>query len=216
MRIIVGIFLFAIAFPVDEQEEIGFQYGILGRLNSQNKQITELQDSTKIYSGDEIRINAGYKKDTHFYVIYKGSEGEFDILYPDLGKMVVDVEEQPDTIYSTVLYWSQLTDPAGIETFFLINSSFKLESLTAMFTRYNKVNAKGRMKLAKKIQMELDDLNPETKLELASLGNRLDKPIVGGVAFRGDDGEILKDMSLTHSCTGSLGIAFRKLIINHQ
>ena len=82
--------------------------------------------------------------------------------------------------------------------------------------RYNKVNEKGRTKLAKKIQNEIDLLNPETKQDLASFSSRLDEPVVGGVAFRGDDGAELKDMSLTHFCSGEFGIAFKKIILNHQ
>ena len=72
------------------------------------------------------------------------------------------------------------------------------------------------IKLAKKIQYEIDDLDPESKQELASLESRLDKPVVGGVAFRGDDEDGLRDMSLTHSCSGEFGIAFKKILLNHK
>ena len=83
MKIIASIFLFSIAFSVEEQDEIGFLYGILGHLGSNDDTSMVLQDSSIIHTGDEIRINAGYKKDTHFYVIYQGSEGEYMLLYPE-------------------------------------------------------------------------------------------------------------------------------------
>jgi len=216
MKIIASIFLFSIAFSVDEQDEIGFLYGILGHLGSNDDTSMVLQDSSIIHTGDEIRINAGYKKDTHFYVIYQGSEGEYMLLYPEERERVDHVSNLPDTIYTTILHWTKLTDPTGYETFFLINSSFVLEDLLSLMKRYDKVNAKGKVKLAKKIQFEIADLDPETKQDLASIGSRLDKPMVGGVAFRGDDGETLKDMSLTHSCNGEFGIAFKKIMLNHQ
>ena len=216
MKIIASIFLFSIAFSIDEQDEIGFLYGMLGHIDSYDDTSMVLQDSSIIHTGDEIRINAGYKKDTHFYVIYKGSEGEYILLYPEDSKHLDHVANLPDTIYTTILHWTKLTDPTGYETFFLINSSFVLEDLLNLMKRYDKVNAKGKMKLAKKIQLEIDDLDPETKQDLASIGSRLDKPIVGGVTFRGDDGEALKDMSLTHSCNGEFGIAFKKIMLNHQ
>ena len=216
MKIIVGMFLFSLVFPLDKQDDIGFLYGVLGRMNFEDDTVMVLEDTSIIHTGNEIKINAGYRKDTHFYVIYKGSEGEFALLYPENNKIVDNVADVPDTIFTTVLYWSKITDPAGYETFFLINSTLARENLFNLFTRYDKVNTKGRVKLAKKIQYEIDNLDPETKQDLTSIGSRLDKPVVGGVAFRGDSGEELKDMSLTHSCRGISGIAFKKILLNHQ
>ena len=216
MKIIVGMLFFSVVFSLDDHDDIGFLYGVLGRMNDEDDTARELQDSSIIHTGDEIRINAGYRKDTHFYVIYKGSEGEFALLYPENNKIVDNVADVPDTIFTTVLYWSKITDPTGYETFFLINSTLARENLFNLFTRYDKVNTKGRVKLAKKIQYEIDSLDPETKQDLTSIGSRLDKPVVGGVAFRGDSGEELRDMSLTHSCRGAFGIAFKKIVISHQ
>ena len=214
MNIIIGCIIISSIFANDSY--ISFRYGILGHLRSQNEKITELQDSSIIYSGDEIRINAGYNKGTHLYVIYKGSAGEFMLLYPEESELVDNVTDLPDTIYTTVLHWSPLSDPIGFETFYFINSNLKLENLLALLKRYNKVNERGRAKLAKKIQNEIDLLNPETKQDLASISSRLDEAVVGGVAFRGDDGTKLKDMSLTHFCSGKFGIAFKEIILNHQ
>jgi hypothetical protein len=216
MNIIIGCIIITSIFANDTDSKISFQYGMLGRLESTNNQIIELQDSSTIHSGDEIRINVGYNKGTHLHVIYKGSAGEFILLYPEESELVDNVTDLPETIYATVLHWSPLSDPIGFETFFLINSNLELENLLALFKRYNKVNERGKTKLAKKIQNELDLLNPETKQDLASISSRLDEAVVGGVAFRGDDGAELKDMSLTHFCSGKLGIAFKEIILNHQ
>ena len=57
---------------------------------------------------------------------------------------------------------------------------------------------------------------PDIKGDLALMSSRLDKPMVGGVSFRGDDDDALKDMSVTHECTGSGGVAFQKIVLNHQ
>ena len=214
MKVILGIILFSIVFPINEEENISFQYGMLGRLESNNNQIIELQDSSTLYTGDEVRINAGYQKGTYFYVIYKGSEGEFAILYPEEKEKVVDIAELPDTIYPTILNWSKLTDPPGYESFFMINSNFELENLLVLFKRYNKVNEKDKMELAVQIQDEIDKWGGTQ--DLASSSNRMDAVVVGGLTFRGDDDGGLKDMSLTHSCKGEFGIAFKKIIINHQ
>ena len=58
-------------------------------------------------------------------------------------------------------------------------------------------------------------VSPENMGDLASIGSRLDKPIVGGVAFRGEGDEI-KDLSLTDQCVGKYGIAYKQIILNHK
>ena len=214
MKMIFGLIL-AIGFSFCQTDDIGFSYGILGRLQSDDEQITVLQDSSMIQTGDSVRINVGYRKETHLYVLYKGSQGEYMLLFPEGNGLVENVADLPDTLYNTVLHWSQFSDPAGFETFYLINSNLVLSDLHKLINRYDKVNEKGKMKLAKLIQNELDKLNPNNKQDLASVGTRLDKPIVGGVAFRGEEDGI-KDLSLTDVCKGKFGIAFKKIILDHK
>ena len=209
------IFILSFGFSLDENGEIGFSYGVLGRLKSQEEKITILQDKSMIQTGDSARINVGYKKDTHMYVIYKGSEGEFMMLYPEGSGNAENLADLPDTLYNTVLHWSQFSDPTGFETFYLINANESLNELVKLMSRYDNVNPKGRMKLGKLIEKELDALNPETMGDLASIDSRLGKPIVGGVAFRGEGDEI-KDLSLTDQCVGKYGIAYKQIILNHK
>ena len=217
MKNVGWIFFLSIVFSLEKQPDIGFLYGVLGRTNSQDDQTIILQDSSTIHTGDEVKINAGYQKDTHFYVIYKGSKGEFALLYPDKDNFSDNQAVLPDTIYTPVLNWALFSDPPGYETFFLINSKVYQENLINLINRYDKVNDKGKKKLAKQIQNEIDHLNPDNKQDLSSIGSRLNKPVVGGVTFRGDDdGDELKDMSLTHSCMGKSDIAFKMIILNHQ
>ena len=214
MRMIFGLIL-SIGFCFGQTDDIGFSYGILGRLQSVDEKITVLQDSSMIQTGDSVRINVGYRKETHLYVLYQGSQGEYMLLYPEENGRIEDVSDLPDTLYNTVLHWSQFSDPAGFETFYLINSKFVLSDLHKLINKYDKVGGKGKMKVAKLIQTELDKLNPNNKQDFASIVTRLDKAIVGGVAFRGEkDG--IKDLSLTNVCTGKYGIAFKKIILDHK
>jgi len=215
MKSISIIVLFSIVFSIEKQADIGFLYGVLSRLNS-NTEPHVLEDSAIINTGDEIKINAGYKKETHFYVIFKDSKGEFTLFYSVNDQNNEDLSAQPDTIYAPVLPWSKFSDPPGDETFFLINSTLALNNLENLFKRYNRVKEKGRKKLAKQIQNEIDSLDPEKKQDLASISSRLDKPVVGGVTFRGEDEDNLTDISLTNSCTGISGLAFKKILLNHK
>ena len=216
MKSLIGIFLLSIVFSLEEQAEIGFLYGVLGRMNTEDEKTVVLQDSSIIHTGDEVRVNAGYQKETHFYVIYKETTGDFTLLYSDKNKTGENLSELPDTIYTTVLSWAEFSDPTGYETFFLINSTLFQENLVHLFNRYDKVSGKGKKKIAKQIQNEIDALNPDKKQDLANIGGRLNKPVVGGVTFRGDDEDKLKDISLTHTCKGNSDLAFKKIILNHQ
>ena len=105
MKSIVGMILFSIVFTLEEKDDISFRYGVLGRLQAQNKQVIELQDSSKIQTDDEIRINVGYEKETHLYVIYQASQGgEYILFYPEESNAVAKMVDLPDTIYTTVLH----------------------------------------------------------------------------------------------------------------
>ena len=59
-------------------------------------------------------------------------------------------------------------------------------------------------------------MNPSIKGDIADVQFRLDKPMVGGVSFRGEEDEGIHDMSVTHECKGSGGVAFQKILLNHR
>ncbi len=201
-----------------QANDISFSYGFLGKLqaNSSPDSVVELTNGSIIQTNDRIRINAGFLRNTHFYLVYHGSIGEFVLLYHESSNLQKKMATNIDTLFTTVLPWSDMTDPPGEETFYLINSHTSLTDLTNLLTRYEIAPEKGQARLSKKIQAELDDLNPNTRVELSSIASRLDKPLVGGVAFRGDDDEKLKDQSLTHTCSGKNGIAFQKVTLIHK
>ena len=208
--IITLIFCVASLHAEDDVGDISFKYGFLGKLQSNPDSTVELSDSSIIHSEDIIMINVGYVNKTYFYLIYQDSNGAYD-LYPE----ELNPETEQDTVYLKALHGG-LVDPIGIETFYFINSKTQLTELEKLMARYGRAPDKARVKLANRIQGMIDDLDPSVKGDLALIPNRLDKPIVGGVAFRGDDDDNLKDMSLTHTCTGSNGVAFQKIVLNHQ
>ena len=142
--------------------------------------------------------------------------GEYVLLYNDGSNTQKDFSSIIDTLFTTVLPWSDMTDPPGEETFYLINSVDPLTKLINLITRYEEAPEKGRPRYARKIQALLEDLDPTSKEDLASLTSRLDKPLVGGVSFRGDEGDEIKDMSLTHKCISKGRIAFKKIVLQHK
>ena len=211
IRLLGFIILTTGVFADSLEKDISFRYGFLGQWQSNPDSTVEFGDNSIMHTDDYIRINIGYVNNSYFYLIYLDSEGSYSLFLPEVSRN----ENSQDTLYTTVLRgW--LTDPPGNETFYLINSLFPFIDLAKLVNRYENAPPKGQAKLARKIQDQLNVLDPNAKVELASIPSRLDKPLVGGVAFRGDDDEQLKDMSLTHECKGKGGIAFQKIILQHK
>ena len=194
--------------------DFGFKYGFLSKPTEESKDITVLSDSSIIHTGDLLRINIGYLTETHICVIYKGAEGEYLTIYDS--KNDKDVGSSTDTTYATAFNWGGMGPPPGIETFYFINTASPLTELINLVNRFEKVPPKGKAKLAKRIQEKIDSLDPDVMDDLSSIVSRLDKPIAGGVSFRGDDDDGLRDQSLTHECQGTGGKAFQKIILIHH
>jgi len=211
MRLIGFMILIAGVFADNLEKDISFRYGFLGQWQSNPDSTVEFGDNSIVHTDDYIRINIGYVNNSYFYLIYLDSEGSYSLFLPEVSRN----ENSQDTLYTTVLRGG-LTDPPGNETFYLINSLSPCTDLTKLVNRYENAPPKGRAKLSRKIQAQLNALDPNAKVELVSITSRLDKPLVGGVAFRGDDDEQLKDMSLTHECKGKGGIAFQKIVLQHK
>ena len=66
------------------------------------------------------------------------------------------------------------------------------------------------------MQEKIDSFDPDVQDDLSSISSDLAKPVVGGVAFRGEDDDGLKDLSVTHECFGTSGIAFKKIVLIHK
>ena len=101
------------------------------------------------------------------------------------------------------------------ENIHFINSNESLSDLNAMLERYERAPPKGKSKLAVRIQDKINSYDPDVQDDLSSISSVLDKPVAGGVAFRGEyDG--LKDLSVTNECFGTGGIAFKKIVLIHK
>ena len=207
------IILVTLIFANSKEGDIDFQYGFLSKPSYDSDSLTMLSDSAVIYTGDLLRINLGYKNKTHFCIVYRDATGKYQNLYSQ-----DDSEESnQDTLYvPSALRWTAIAKPTGIETFYFINSTEVLSDLVAMLVRYDTAPAKGKEILSIRIQDEINSYDPDVQDELSSISSELDRPVTGGVAFRGDDDGEIKDLHLTHECSGSGGVAFKKIVLIHQ
>ena len=208
LSIIIGI---TFVFANSKEGDIGFRFGFLSKPSYDSDSITVLSDSSIIHTGDLLKINIGYKNKTNFCIAYRDAEGGYMALYSSNDEK----DSNQDTLYVSPLPWNEMKKPTGLETFYFINSNESLSDLNTMLGRYEKAPPKGKVKLAVRIQDKINSYNPDVQDDLSSISSALDKPVTGGVAFRGE-GDGLKDLSLTHECFGSGGSAFQQLVLIHQ
>ncbi len=204
-------FIFSHEGHTHKDPSISFKYGLLSKPSYESGPNEILSDSSIINTGDFLRINVGYSANTDLCIIYKGANGEY---------MLLDSKESSSasndkTIYYTALHPTEMGPPTGVETFYFINSTSTLSDLIKLIGRYESVPPKGKKKVLAKLEDKINFYDPSTQSDLGSLSTKLDKPIAGGVAFRGEDNGV-KDLSLTHQCVGEHGVAFKKIILIHQ
>jgi hypothetical protein len=208
LSFIIGI---TFIFANSKQGDIGFRYGFLSRPSYDSDSLTVLSDSSIIHTGDDLQINIGYKNKTNFIIVYiDAGEGYMSLYSSD-----DEEDSSQDTLYVYPVKWSEMQTPTGLETFYFINSNESLSDLNTMLGRYDRAPPKGKSKLAVRIQDKINSYDPDVQDDLSSISSALDKPVAGGVAFRGED-DGLTDLSLTHACSGTGGIAFKKIVLIHK
>ena len=209
LSVIIGIIFI---FAKSEEGDIGFRYGFLSKTSYDSDSLIILSDSSIIHTGDLLQINIGYKNKTNFCIAYRAADGGYMELYSSDDQN----DSNQDTLYVPALQWSDMEKPPGIETFYFINSVESFSDLITLLGRYETAPPKGRSKLAILIQDKIDSYDPDVQDDLSSISSALDKPVTGGVAFRGEDDDGLKELSLTHECFGTGGTAFQKVVLIHQ
>ena len=210
LSFIIGI---TFIFANSKEGDIGFRYGFLSKPSYDSDSINVLSDSSIIHTGDRLKINIGYKNKTNFCIAYRDAEGGYMSLYSSDDEK----DSNQDTLYVSALHWTVLKKPTGLETFYFINSNESLSDLNTMLGRYETAPPKGKSKLAVRIQDKINSYDPDMQDDLSSISSVLDKPVAGGVAFRGEeDDNGLKGISLTHECFGTGGSAFQEVVLIHQ
>ena len=208
LSFIIGI---TFIFANSKEGDIGFRYGFLSKPSYDSDSLIVLSDSSIIHTGDLLQINIGYKNKTNFCIAYRDAEGGYSPLYSSDDEK----DSNQDTLYVYPLHWTEMKTPTGLETFYFINSNESLSDLNTMLGRYVNAPPKGKSKLAVRIQDKINLYDPDVQDDLSSISSILDKPVTGGVAFRGEDDGLI-DLSLTHKCFGTGGIAFKKIVLIHK
>ena len=193
--VFVILFFSALLISQDSNELISFRYGFIGQEEDNPDSLFIVEDGSVLNSGDGFKLNFEFGKGTFFYVAHLSSKEEYALLYSSSSQ---EETEKTDAIFTT-LGWQSLDDETGDEVFFLLSSGERLQKLEDLFGKYNQAKGKSRRKFSKRIASELENLEKidETK-KSSQLVQRLEKPVMGGVTFRGAPVGLVMEQNLTH------------------
>jgi hypothetical protein len=191
------------------EENISFRYGIIGQKEIDMDSLFSISDNSILESGDQIKLNFDFEKGSCFYVVTLSKEGEYGMLYSSSS----EDREEVGNIF-TSLEWQKLGQANTPELFTLISSKSQLKKLEDLFVKYKNAKKVSKKRFHKRIKLQLESLenfNPdETKEKMVQ---RLEKPIIGGVTYRGMMEGVLMEQSLTHTSTGE-GVAIAQINIS--
>ena len=197
--VFVILFFSALLIAQDSNELISFRYGFIGQEEDNPDSLFIVEDGSVLNSGDGFKLNFEFGKGTFSYVAHLSSKEEYALLYSSSSQ---EETEKTDAIFTT-LGWKILDNKTGDEVFFLLSSSDRLLKLENLFDKHNQAKGKSRRKFSKRIASELRDLEKidDTK-KSSQLVQRLEKPVMGGVTFRGGPVGLVMEQNLTHRSEG--------------
>ena len=191
--------------------DVSFRYGFIGKQGSGTDNVVMIEAGATLYSGDPLKLNFEHSKGTWFYICYLSTLDEYALLYSAKGRK----SQQSDVAFGT-LGWLALDQNTGDETFTLIASEQRLKNLEKFLASYEKAKGKSRKRFYKRIRALIEKLQGEqTTGKGAALVQRLEKPVIGGVAFRGTQSDEITAKSLTHEASGD-EVALAVFVIQHR
>ena len=208
---LISVSLGFVILAENMDNKVSFRYGFIGKKPTNLDSLFIVEDASALRSGDQLRLNVEFEKGTFSYIIYQSSQNEFGLLYSSSSQSEA---EYSDAIYST-LNWRTLDNQVGDETFFLLSSQNRLFALEEHFKDYDQAKSKSKQRIGKKIARELDSFQNEEDKKSSQLVQRLEKPVIGGVTFRGATEGLIMEQSLTHSAVGDER-AIAVIKINHE
>ena len=193
--VFVILFFSALLIAQDSNDLISFRYGFIGQEADNPDSLFIVEDGSVLNSGDGLKLNFEFEKGTFSYVAHLSSKEEYALLYSSSSQ---EEPEKADAIFTT-LGWQSLDEVTGDEVFFLLSSGERLQKLEDLFGKYNQAKGKSRRKFSKRIASELENLEKidDTK-KSSQLVQRLEKPVMGGVTFRGAPVGLVMEQNLTH------------------
>lgn len=164
--------------PQTDQANISFEWAF-GALIGKEKKFVTITKDTVLQSGEELKMMVKLQKDCFVYVVYYGSQGEVELLFPyTLKQLQEDYEVGKNYYIPKGREWMQLDQNTGKEKFFILASSERLLNLESLISEYYALAEPAKKKtVAEKIVSEIRDV----RKSYATYATLAEKPItIGG------------------------------------
>jgi hypothetical protein len=173
------------ATPTIQQSEIniGFEWAF-GALVGKNRTMVPITHDTTLKSGEEIKMMVRLTKDCFVYVIYYGSQGEVDMLFPyDVRQFQKDYMTDKNYYIPRGRDWRALDKNTGKEVFFLVASTERLLDLEAKVGNYISADQSKKQALAQDIVSEVRNV----RKRYSTFATVAEKPVTIGGNIRGTE-----------------------------
>ena len=205
------IVLFLASVPNVQAGEVSFRYGFIGKQGTGAETLVVIEAGATLHSGDPLKLNFEHSKGTWFYICYRSTLDEYALLYSAKGR-----KSQRSEVAFGTLGWLALDQNVGEENFILIAAEKRLKKLEKFLASYKKAKGKSRKRYFKRIHALIEDLQGvQSAGKGAVLAQRLEKPVIGGVAFRGRQNDEVLANSLTHEVIDD-EVALTMFVIQHR
>ena len=208
----IGFMVLLLAIvPNAQAGEVSFHYGFIGKQGTGDETLVVIEAGATLHSGDPLKLNFEHSKGTWFYICYRSTLDEYALLYSAKGRK----SQQSEVAFGT-LGWLALDQNVGEENFILIAAEKRLKKLEKFLASYKKAKGKSRKRYFKRIHALIEDLQGvQSAGKGAVLAQRLEKPVIGGVAFRGRQNDEVLANSLTHEVIDD-EVALTMFVIQHR
>ena len=208
----IGFIVLLLAIvPNAQAGEVSFRYGFIGKQGTGDETLAVIEAGATLHSGDPLKLNFEHSKGTWFYICYRSTLDEYALLYSAKGRK----SKKSEVAFGT-LGWLALDQNVGEENFILIASEKRLKKLEKFLASYKKAKGKSRKRFFKRIHALIEKLHGgQSTGKGAVLAQRLEKPVIGGVAFRGRQNDEVLANSLTHEVIDD-EVALTMFVIQHR
>jgi hypothetical protein len=207
----------ALALSADEQALVKFRWAF-GALKEDgaNLKLETIGANATLKTGDQLKMMVERETDCYVYVIHHSSQDVIRLLFPYTLTQPADNHLQEKKFYIPQSdRWFELDQHSGPETFYLLASATRLESLERLLDHYDRANASLKTDLTRQILDEIRTLKKQHR-ELAATAER---PETIGGAVRGFEkaqGMNRPDISIIAREISAPGFVARTFTIEHQ
>ena len=187
-----GVLLFSVIFALcpgiargaDDQEQVKFRwaFGALKQSGPEQKLEAIGSSPTTLKTGDQLKIMVEPETDCFVYVIHHNSQDAIKLLFPySLKQFSDDYQQQKKYYIPETDRWFELDQHTGRETFYLLASAKRLDTLEKLLDQYEHADPPRKAEITKQVLDEISTLKKQHR-ELPAAAER---PETIGGAVRG-------------------------------